>query len=136
MCTSRSEEASELKPFHVATTPRLLFFFASIVLTHKGSSLSPSLCLPDAPASGVSSVWQVTGWRCDSCPYAIREAGQSRPTHTGPMGRTSTGVGGGIVVVGRGRSKLHCRASTEEVRPRRPPPSPNFKCHAQLSGAL
>jgi len=25
---------------------------------------------PDAPASGVSSVSHVTGWRCDSCPHA------------------------------------------------------------------
>lgn len=28
------------------------------------------LVSPDALASGISSVSHVTGWRCDSCPYA------------------------------------------------------------------
>lgn len=37
-----------------------------------------------APASGISSVWHVTGWRCDSCPYA-RPSLAKVATHTNTL---------------------------------------------------
>lgn len=66
-----------VKPFHVATTPRLLssLLFQTHGLLNTGKNaqtlfLVSILVSPDAPASGISSVSHVTGWRCDSCPYA------------------------------------------------------------------
>lgn len=65
-----------VKPFHVATTSHLP---SSLLFRHTGSwahinaqtlFLVSVLVSPDAPASGISSVSHVTGWRCDSCPYA------------------------------------------------------------------
>lgn len=38
--------------------------------THTGSLPCACPCAFDVPASGISSVSFVTGWKCDSCPYA------------------------------------------------------------------
>lgn len=75
--TSRLEGASESNPF---TWPPPRIFLPPYFFRHAGSwtqrenaqtlFLVSILVSPDAPASGVSSVSHVTGWRCDSCPYA------------------------------------------------------------------
>lgn len=66
-----------VKPFHVATTPclpsLLLFQTHAFTNTHTNAQtlfLVSVLVSPDATASGISSMSHVTGWRCDSCPYA------------------------------------------------------------------
>lgn len=41
------------------------------------------LVLPDALASGISSVLHVTGWKCDSCPYA--RPSLTKVTHTNTL---------------------------------------------------
>lgn len=82
-----------VKPFHVATTPRLpsslLFQTHGRTDTHIHTNaqtlfLVSVLVSPDAPASGISSVSHVTGWRCDSCPYA-RPSLAKVTTHTNTL---------------------------------------------------
>lgn len=66
-----------VKPFHVATTSCILLTYSDTSVheharTHKQNAQTLFLVSvpwsPDAPASGISSVSHVTGWRCDSCP--------------------------------------------------------------------
>lgn len=88
-----------VKPFHVATTPHLP---SSLLFKHTGSwahinaqtlFLVSVLVSPDAPASGISSVSHVTGWRCDSCPYArlsLAKVTTHTNTHLQTLHRGST----------------------------------------------
>lgn len=73
---SRLEGASEstLSRGHHSMSSILLTLSDTLVSrTHTNAwtlFLVSVLVSPDAPASGISSVSHVTGWRCDSCPYA------------------------------------------------------------------
>lgn len=89
---SRLEGASESKPFHVANAPMssiVLTLLDTLVQEHTRTHthtlfLVSFLVSPDAPASGISSVSHVTGWRCDSCPYA-RPSLAKVTTHTNTL---------------------------------------------------
>lgn len=82
-----------VKPFHVATTPHLPSYLLFQTHGHMNMQIHTNaqtlflvsvLVSPDAPASSISSVLHVTGWRCDSCPYA-RPSLAKVTTHTNTL---------------------------------------------------
>lgn len=89
---SRLEGASETNPFtwpppRIFRSPYSFRHMDTWTCTHTNVQtlfLVSVLVSPDAPASSISSVLHVTGWRCDSCPYA-RPSLAKVTTHTNTL---------------------------------------------------
>jgi len=118
--TSRSEGASESTAFHVANIPHLP---ASSIFQAHEQTLFPHA---RACASWCPGLWHLLCIACDrlemwQLSLCRTKSGQSHNTQKHSSANATLG--------------LHCKAQTQEVRARRPPPSPNFKCHAQRNGA-